>query len=254
MLPGTSAVGIARQLRRAIFYAGREPMSERLSGHRPDGRAAEIAHLAVVPLPDVGAADATGALLGAALVLPPQATRAERMRLCDAIDALGEQYLQRHRAEVRPAIELLLAETGVIVLSAAPQEELHPLLSSECWCGPAKYWATATPVALDRNPRALGHRDPEKHAGAVASAVESIQEAARRQGLPTPEVELVRHSMVQGGAPAGAFPRFPPAAAGRERAARVLVHAVLTFPEPVTGPLLLGAGRYYGLGLCWRLS
>lgn len=253
-LPGTSAAGVARQLRRAIFYAGREPMNEILSGHRADGAAAELPHLAVVPLPDVGAVDSTGALLGVALVLPPQASREDRARLRDAIDALGEQYLQRHRAEVRPAVELLLAETGVLVLTAAPQYEVHPLLQPEAWCAPARYWATVTPIALDRNPRALGHRDPQRHARAVASAVESIQKAARRQGLPEPEVELVRESMVRGGAAASAFPRFPPAVAGRDREARVLAHCVLTFPEPVTGPILLGAGRYYGLGLGWRLS
>lgn len=254
ILPGTSAAGVARQLRRVIFFAGREPMNEVLSGHRADGAAAEIPHLAVVPLPDVGAAEVTGALLGVALVLPPQASREDRARLRDAVDALGAQYLQRHRAEVRPAVELLLAETGVMVLSAAPQYEVSELLLPETWCAPARCWATVTPIALDRNPRALGHHDPAKHARAVASAVESIQEAARRQGLPTPEVELARQSMVHGGLPANEFPRFPPAAAGRDREARVLVHAVLTFPEAVAGPLILGAGRYYGLGLCWRIS
>jgi CRISPR-associated protein Csb2 len=31
---------------------------------------------------------------------------------------------------------------------------------------------------------------------------------------------------------------------------RVCVHAALHFADPVTGPLLLGAGRYFGIGLC----
>ena len=34
------------------------------------------------------------------------------------------------------------------------------------------------------------------------------------------------------------------------RAPRVRVHADIRFESPVTGPLLLGAGRYFGLGLC----
>jgi len=30
---------------------------------------------------------------------------------------------------------------------------------------------------------------------------------------------------------------------------RLASHALLVFPEPVRGPVLLGAGRYFGLGL-----
>jgi len=31
---------------------------------------------------------------------------------------------------------------------------------------------------------------------------------------------------------------------------RVCVHVELRFDEPVTGPVLLGVGRYFGVGLC----
>jgi CRISPR-associated protein Csb2 len=31
---------------------------------------------------------------------------------------------------------------------------------------------------------------------------------------------------------------------------RVPIHADIRFELPVKGPLLLGAGRYFGLGLC----
>jgi CRISPR-associated protein Csb2 len=34
------------------------------------------------------------------------------------------------------------------------------------------------------------------------------------------------------------------------RTPRVRVHADIHFDVPVCGPLLLGAGRYFGLGLC----
>jgi CRISPR-associated protein Csb2 len=42
---------------------------------------------------------------------------------------------------------------------------------------------------------------------------------------------------------------FPPFATGKPPIQRVLVHALLTFDSPVRGPILLGAGRYVGLGL-----
>jgi len=31
---------------------------------------------------------------------------------------------------------------------------------------------------------------------------------------------------------------------------RACVHAEITFDEPVRGPVLIGAGRYFGYGLC----
>ncbi len=45
------------------------------------------------------------------------------------------------------------------------------------------------------------------------------------------------------------FPRKP-AGAGSDKFARVCVHAEVEFAEPVEGPVLLGAGRYFGVGLC----
>ena len=51
----------------------------------------------------------------------------------------------------------------------------------------------------------------------------------------------------RGSVPARAFPAFPPEGGHGPR--RVLVHATVEFPRPVRGPLLLGAGRYFGLGL-----
>jgi CRISPR-associated protein Csb2 len=43
--------------------------------------------------------------------------------------------------------------------------------------------------------------------------------------------------------------QFPPFETGKPPIQRVLVHATLTFEQPVEGPVLLGAGRYFGLGL-----
>jgi CRISPR-associated protein Csb2 len=43
--------------------------------------------------------------------------------------------------------------------------------------------------------------------------------------------------------------RLPESLAGRQ-----LTHAVIQFAEPVEGPVLLGAGRFLGLGLCRPLD
>jgi CRISPR-associated protein Csb2 len=39
--------------------------------------------------------------------------------------------------------------------------------------------------------------------------------------------------------------RLPPSLATRQ-----LTHAVIRFAEPIDGPVILGAGRFVGLGLC----
>ena len=67
-------------------------------------------------------------------------------------------------------------------------------------------------------------------------------------GLPEPlSVELSLNPFIPGARPAL---KFPPFRQGRDKKqARKLIHAMLTFENPVEGPLLLGAGRFVGLGL-----
>ena len=43
-------------------------------------------------------------------------------------------------------------------------------------------------------------------------------------------------------------------AVGTKYGLRSLVHAVVRFPQPVRGPVVLGAGRFVGLGLCLPLD
>lgn len=69
----------------------------------------------------------------------------------------------------------------------------------------------------------------------------------RRIGLPAPvELDMLRSSTLSGTAPPWRYPRYP---GKRTRPRCVLVHARLGFDEPVRGPVLVGAGRYHGLGL-----
>ncbi len=70
--------------------------------------------------------------------------------------------------------------------------------------------------------------------------------------LPKPtRVRVLRHSMFPGVPSAPEFMPFPrkPGGAGSEKFTRVRVHAEICFEEAVAGPVLLGAGRHFGLGL-----
>ena len=70
LLDGSLAQAVARALRGTLMKAADGNWPEVLSGHGPDGKPSQQAHLAFVPLADVGHRFATGAILGIALIPP----------------------------------------------------------------------------------------------------------------------------------------------------------------------------------------
>jgi CRISPR-associated protein Csb2 len=132
--------------------------------------------------------------------------------------------------------------------------ELHesgPLLvgqRSKTWCGPSTAWASATPVALDRNPGDLLADDPAERHEAHRAAERVVAETCVRIGLPSPVLVEVSFRPPLVGA-AKIDRHHPPFPSRRDRLRRVQVHVRVAFPAPVRGPILLGAGRYLGLGL-----
>lgn len=258
-LPISSAVGLARMLRSALLShcgAAVDPIPEVLSGHTADRGPSPRPHLAVVPLPNVGNRHAQGQLLGVALVLPRGATEEERRALRRAVAA----WVRHAQAEAEqrgtptggadgalPLLPLKLGGTGLLRLQV--QEERSPLrgLQAETWARAALRWGTATPIALDRNPGELWSGTAAQRTAAHQRARQGIEAACARIGLPAPlRIELQRGPVLAGSAPVAAFPAYPP---GQKGPRRVLVHARLTFAAPVQGPMLLGAGRHFGLGL-----
>ena len=79
-------------------------------------------------------------------------------------------------------------------------------------------------------------------------AAESMKDACEHIGLPRPS-ELLLHptSLVQGIPLSREFSRM---ARHRGGGRRRHAHAVIIFDEPVQGPVMIGAGRYRGYGLC----
>jgi CRISPR-associated protein Csb2 len=127
-------------------------------------------------------------------------------------------------------------------------------LQGRRWAGPARAWATVTPVALDRHPGSLGDRDPRRRAKAEGRAEATVRAACARIGLAEPaEVALSRQGFVRGVLPVPAFPAFTSNTDGGAPLKRYLVHARLLFDQAVHGPVVIGAGRYRGLGLCLPL-
>jgi CRISPR-associated protein Csb2 len=265
-LPITSVVGLARQLRRALMSFADQPVAEVISGHRSDGAAVETPHLAVVPLPAVTGPRPDGTLLGIALVLPRASDEAARdavvraLARFEACHGTGGGVGAAGGTDAAPAIPVLLGDAGVLMLrrdlggdlgsdlgSGLGGVELPAALQPATWLGSARRWTSATPIALDRNPGDLHHADPTRRRDALEAAAACVREAVRRIGLPAPaEVEVLRSSALPGTAEPRRYPRFPVAT---RRSQRVLVHVRLGFGELVRGPVLVGAGRYHGLGL-----
>jgi CRISPR-associated protein Csb2 len=228
------------------------------SGHAADGSPTRLPHLACVPLLDVGWRWSAGGLMGLALVLPrdleQSAARANDPSAASVTPedeaALGQvddlyRALARQAIGRPPLIELGLpggVRWFVAIETSPAARSLQPVR----YATPARRWGTVTPIALDRHPRA----DGDVEAGIVA-ACERIGLPAPRRVVPGKQAAPTgaRPARRSRGAPDWANWRLPPTLQGRP-----LMHAVLEFEVPVEGPVVLGAGRFNGLGLCLPLD
>ncbi len=241
-LPSVAGPAVARSVRAALMKFACQPVPEVISGHRADGSVSDRPHLAFLPLPNVGGPHADGGLLGLALAVPRAASPDERRAVLEAVER-WEATCPGDDPDA-PVLPVFLGRAGAWELTRLQDEARQSTLRATTWCRPARRWASATPVALDRNPGDL-RSDGEKRARAYAEAEEAIAAACEHVGLPRPRVTVLPAAPLVGAEKARAFAPFP----GGGRPPRVLTHARLVFPEPVAGPVILGAGRYVGMGL-----
>jgi len=252
-----SAAIIARLLRAALMEKFATSIPPWLSGHMPDGAPTTDPHIAIVPLADIGWRHSDGGLKGLALIVPRALE--DEWRAAATPAAFAEANVLASAVARLPrdrdgAIELAepSGRPGRIFwrLREAPTPDLHSL-KPDRYCMTSTVWSTATPIALDRFPKAQG-------ATRLAEAAEIIARACANIGLPAPaRVEVHKHSAFRGAPsawPPGGAPRWTGWARPKALADRPLFHATLRFDAPVRGPLILGAGRFFGLGLCLPLG
>ncbi len=247
---------VARRFREALFSRyGAEGIAaaEVVSGHRPDGSPTDRPHMAIVPLADVGQSRySDGRLMGIALVLPRELDQerenAERDWVAGVRDASGTIELWKtFDRMVSQIVELKLGGLGVWNLSRTLAPTKKALQPSR-WCAAARRWASATPIVLDRFPKAKAAEEREEEIAAmIASSCVNI-------GLPEPaRISVNKHAAVKGAPsayPSGRAPEWAGWTLPGFLAGRALTHAVIEFAERVQGPVILGAGRFAGLGLC----
>lgn len=208
-----------------------QPPPEWFSGHRGDGRPASAPHVALIPLPFVGAQHADGRIMGLAVVLPTNLEPQEAGRCLEPI---------LRDAETGLPDESRLFDGWLDCAVELETRERPPInLRSDTWTAPSRIWASVTPVVLNRH---FNGKDKWEQ------ATDSVKDMCEHIGIPRPrEVMLHPVSLVEGVPHAREFPQLT---RKRDGGRQSHSHAVLIFNEPVDGPVLIGAGRFRGYGLC----
>lgn len=231
----------------------RDVLPEALSGHAADGSRLDRPHLAIAPLPFVGFDHADGRIMGMALILPRE--RPEQPRSAEDAAAIGRALNRKLYGDdgFEPqTMKLTMGGAGTWSL-AASDDFLQATRRPESWTADsddadkrgARIWATVTPIVLDRHPK-------DRNGASMAEQTKNIlADACVNIGLPRPvAVEFGPVSMFRGVPHVRDFPPLR----RKDGSAANYAHGVLKFDKPVIGPVLLGAGRYRGYGLCRPLT
>lgn len=248
---------VSKAIRTALLSGyGRRGQGDRVpeivSGHASSGVPSQRPHLAIVPLPFAGFPYADGHVLGFALVPPHDSGLLDDETFLAVLRELTPLDEELNRRVITVTTRTGTSSdrafsVGLAPVLEPPRRSLDPALYTR----KARCFASVTPIVLDRYLKERGEARQEEMAAQIAAACRHI-------GLPEPsEVVADKHSAIEGAPsayPSGKAPSWTrwrlPASFG----SRQLTHAVVRFAEPVSGPVLLGAGRFAGLGLCRPLD
>ncbi len=210
-----------------------QPPLEWFSGHRPDGKATTEPHMALAPLAFVGAPHADGRIMGLALILPRGLEPQEAGRCLEPILRDPETGL------ARDDLRLFDGDWLESLVELETRERPPANLDPRTWTRASRVWASVTPVVLNR------HFDGKDR---WERASESVKDMCGHVGLPCPREVLLHPVSLAEGVPHAR--EFPQLTRRRDGGRQWHGHAVLIFDAPVCGPVLIGAGRFRGYGLC----
>jgi CRISPR-associated protein Csb2 len=212
---------------------------EWLTGHTPAGSPSIAPHAAFLPLPFVGHEHADGHVMGLAIAIPRQQDSQTDEDYREVFSALlfdpdtGEERttrLWKNQADDNSPIWewQLRRETRV-----SPPYTLR----ASTWTRPSRSWATVTPVVLHHYPKKNRPSDLER----------IVREAFVSAQYPEPESVTIRSVSVFRGA--GHERDIPPYSEGGPGLCRYHTHVIASFRDYISGPLLVGRGRFRGYGL-----
>lgn len=228
----SATLQVTGRLRESVLSHLSADIPEVLSGHYGSGRS-ERPHLSIFPLSFVGREHAHGGILGVAVAVPREIDEADRQKLLGSLAKLREEGLK-------------LGALGKWRLEAPGGVAWRETLRDRAWTGypdGARQWATVTPYVFDRHAKA---KDKAAYQDELAGSIQQSWERVRQSEEVSAEVVVTPVSAHVGVPAAHEFPRLQRKDGSECRH----THAILIFSQPVVGPVLLGAGRYRGYGLC----
>ena len=241
--PMTRTVELAKVLRGSVLSHVADPPPEGVSGHLADGTPTSAPHIAFLALPNVAHEHADGRIMGLVIAVP------------SGLDAVARQALLRgigqwERVRGDQPLELRMGPGGTVEMKRKQPPFALVTLRSRVWARPSRWWTSATPVALPTHPGDLHRGSPRARARAWARAEEAVAKSCEHVGLPQPvDVTVSLAPYLVGARPAQDFPVFKQGRGASGGVVRRLVHASVRFADEVSGPLVLGSGRFMGLGL-----
>jgi CRISPR-associated protein Csb2 len=246
---------IAKTIRDALLSGYRQldrehEIPEVVSGHAAGGSPTRLPHLAMIPMPFVGSAHAEGQIMGFAVVPPldvpilqDELFRKVLRTLAPLEERWGRRVLTLKSKEGSARDQAFCIRLSPTFEPPIGTWSLDPSL----YQGPRRSWASVTPIVLDRHLKTIGAARQDELAAQIAAACRNI-------GLPEPRrVVASKHSALKGAVsayPSGGEPAWMRWRLPGSLATRQLTHAVLEFSEAIEGPVILGGGRFVGLGLC----
>ena len=230
----------------ALVETLRDEVARRLCRARPDrvatierllvGRGAAPADIALrprlTPLPSIGSTHADHGIRRLLLEVPPDCPL-QATELRGALVGIP-LHVHAETGEIQSDARLVPAAEDTMLRHYGLGEESHL----------ARLWRSVTPVALPGTPERLGREGSARLAGEAAQAG-AVRRALRHAGI----TEAVTAIRVQREPFAARGERAETFAHESRFAAASLHHVELRFAEPRRGPLLLGNGRWLGLGL-----
>jgi len=250
-MPDIRTAALVSRLLRRTFMAGYRrtglvnSIPETVSGHAPDGSPTKNPHLSIVPMAFVGSTYANGRVFGFALIPPRGKSLLEIDGFLSAYEAVAPYNAHEQRRIL--TVQGAPLHQPLRFASVAPRDgTMKRSLHAEPYLVASNLWASTTPVVLDRHLK--GNSDTEVH--------KLIIRACENAELPLPDPERIqvgKHSAIQGAPPARPStgqPSWMRWKLPKSLESRQLVHVIIDFEQSVSGPVILGAGRFMGLGLC----
>lgn len=206
--------------------------------------------MAIVPLPFVGFPHADGHVMGFAVIPPRESRILEDRTFLAALREVAPIDESRGRRMMSVTSGVGTPSDRAFSIGVSPAFEPPAGLRSldpELYTRVSRRFATLTPIVLDRFLKRKGEAREEEIRELIAGACRNI-------GLPEPELVIAdKHSALEGAPsayPSSGEPEWMRWRLPGTLASRQLVHAVIRFPVAVRGPVILGAGRFLGMGLC----